>query len=74
VLGIIFGFVSRAQIKNSGGSQKGAGMAIAGIITGLAWLVVLVLVIAFGNHNNNASDVVNPAGFPLQLLLGGHAN
>ena len=74
VLGIIFGFVSRAQIKNSGGRQKGEGMAIAGIIVGFAWLVVLVLVIVFGNHNNNANDVVNPAGFPLQLLLGGHAN
>jgi hypothetical protein len=74
VLGVIFGFVSRAQIKNSGGRQKGGGMAIAGIVVGFAWLVVLVLIIAFGNHNNNANDVVNPAGFPLQLLLGGHAN
>jgi hypothetical protein len=74
-LGIIFGFVSRAQIKNSGGRQKGEGMAIAGIIVGFAWLVVLVLVIVFGNHNNNnVNDVVNPAGLPLQLLLGGHAN
>jgi hypothetical protein len=74
VLGVIFGFVSRAQIKNSGGRQKGEGMAIAGIIVGFAWLVVLVLIIVFGNHNNNANAVVNPAGFPLQLLLGGDAN
>ena len=35
---------------------------------------ILVLIIVFGNHNNNANDVVNPAGFPLQLLLGSHAN
>jgi hypothetical protein len=73
VLGIIFGFIARAQIKNSNRTQKGEGMALAGIIVGFAWLVVLVLIIAFGNHNNNANDVINPAGFPLQLLLG-HAN
>jgi Domain of unknown function (DUF4190) len=74
VLGVIFGFVARAQIKKSGGTQKGGGMALAGIIVGFAWLAVLVLIIAFPNHNNNANDVINPAGFPLQLLLGGHAN
>jgi Domain of unknown function (DUF4190) len=74
VLGIIFGFIARAQIKNSNRTQKGQGMALAGIIVGFAWLVVLVLAIVFGNHNNNANDVINPAGFPLQLLLGGHAN
>ena len=48
-------------------------MAIAGIIVGFAWLVILVLIIAFGNHNNNANDVVNPAGLPLHMLLGGRA-
>jgi Domain of unknown function (DUF4190) len=74
VLGIIFGFIARAQIKNSNRTQKGEGMALAGIIVGFAWLAVLVLIIVFGNHNNNANDVINPAGFPLQLLLGGHAN
>jgi hypothetical protein len=74
VLGIIFGFIARAQIKNSNRTQRGEGMALAGIIVGFAWLAVLVLIIVFGNHNNNANDVINPAGFPLQLLLGGHAN
>jgi hypothetical protein len=48
-------------------------MAIAGIIVGFAWIAVLVLIIVFGNHNN-ANDVVNPAGFPVQLVLDGHAN
>ena len=74
VLGIIFGFIARAQVKNSNRTQTGEGMALAGIIVGFAWLVVLVLIIVFGNHNNNANAVINPAGFPLQLLLGGHAN
>jgi len=72
-LGVIFGFIARAQIKKSNGTQKGGGMALAGIIVGFAWLALLVLII-IGNHNNNANDVINPAGFPLQLLLGGHAN
>ena len=74
VLGIIFGFIARAQIKNSNGTQRGEGLALAGIIVGFAWLVVLVLIIVFGNHNNNTNDVINPAGFPLQLLIGGHAS
>ncbi len=34
VLGVIFGFVARGQIKRSGGAQKGSGLALAGIIVG----------------------------------------
>ncbi len=34
VLGVIFGFVARGQIKRSGGAEQGSGLALAGIIVG----------------------------------------
>jgi hypothetical protein len=75
VLGIIFGFISRSQIKQSKGTQKGNGMAVAGIIVGFAWIALLVLLIAVGHSDNNANDgAVNPAVLTVQLLLGGHGN
>jgi hypothetical protein len=48
VLGVIFGFVARSQIRRAGGWQSGDGMALAGIIIGFAGiaLVFIVLVIA----------------------------
>jgi hypothetical protein len=73
VLGIIFGFISRSQIRQSKGGQKGDGMAIAGIIVGFAWIALLALLIALGHANNDTNNgVVNPAVLTLQLLLGGH--
>jgi Domain of unknown function (DUF4190) len=46
VLGIVFGFIARSQIKRSGGTQQGKGMALAGIIIGFAGIAIgLVLVI-----------------------------
>jgi Domain of unknown function (DUF4190) len=38
VLGVIFGFVSRARIKKSNGSLLGGGMALAGIIVGFVFV------------------------------------
>jgi hypothetical protein len=59
VLGIIFGFVARGQIKRSAGAEQGSGIALAGIIVGFAflallfaWLVIVALVAATGNSNN----------------------
>ena len=46
--GIILGFVAHAQIKRSDGAQRGDGLAIAGIIVGFGWLVLLALGIALG--------------------------
>lgn len=40
VLAIVFGFIARVQIKRSNGMQKGAGMALAGIIIGFAGIVI----------------------------------
>jgi Domain of unknown function (DUF4190) len=75
VLGVIFGFISRSQIKQSKGMQKGDGMAIAGIIVGFAWIALLVVLIAVGHSNNDTNNgVVNAAVFTQQLLLAGHGS
>ncbi len=43
VLALIFGFVARGQIRDSGGQQKGSGMATAGIILGFVGIGIMVL-------------------------------
>ncbi|CAB4860300.1 unannotated protein [freshwater metagenome] len=43
LLAVIFGFVSRGQM-NKLGSDKGMGMAIAGIVVGLVMLAVAVAI------------------------------
>ena len=50
VLGLVFGYQARRQIKNSAGRQTGSGLATAGIILGwigIAILVAGVILIAF---------------------------
>jgi len=59
VLGIIFGFVARSQIRRSGGTQSGDGLAIAGIIVGFAWIALLVILGAVNASNNTNSGVVD---------------
>src|ERR1700689_2611636 len=44
IVGIVLGFVAKAQIRNSGGRQKGDGLALAGIIIGFAWVAFYVLI------------------------------
>ncbi len=55
ILGIIFGFVSRSQVKRSQGAQGGGGLALAGIIVGFSLIgifVILVILLAiFGNSH-----------------------
>jgi uncharacterized RDD family membrane protein YckC len=47
VVGVIFGFVARSQIRQSSGAQTGGGMALAGIIVGIAvvgfWALLLIV-------------------------------
>ncbi|HEY1445647.1 MAG TPA: DUF4190 domain-containing protein [Acidimicrobiales bacterium] len=58
VLGVIFGFIARSQIRQSGGSQGGDGLALAGILVGFAWIGLFVIVFIIGAANNNSSGVV----------------
>jgi hypothetical protein len=53
VLGIIFGFVARAQIRRSNGAQGGDGLALAGIIVGFGVLALVVIVLAVAGSRNN---------------------
>jgi Domain of unknown function (DUF4190)/Protein of unknown function (DUF2510) len=45
LLALIFGYVALSQIKKSQGSQRGRGMAIAGVVLGYVGLALLALVI-----------------------------
>jgi hypothetical protein len=45
ILGIIFGFVARSQIRKSNGSQTGDGMALAGIIIGFVFVALGLLLV-----------------------------
>lgn len=47
ILAVIFGFVARKQISESGGRQGGGGMALAGIILGFVGIAGLILWIVF---------------------------
>ena len=48
--GIILGFVAHSQIKRSNGMQRGDGLAIAGIIVGFGWLVLIALGLVLERH------------------------
>jgi hypothetical protein len=45
ILAVIFGHVALSQIKKSGGTQRGRGMAIAGVVLGYVGIALLVAVI-----------------------------
>jgi len=70
ILAVIFGFIARSQIKKSEGGVQGNGLAIAGIIVGLAGVVILVLLVIVivavvhhcdqtGNCTTNTNDFGN---------------
>lgn len=47
VLAVVFGFVGLSQIKQDP-SQRGRGMAIAGLVLGFTMLALMVLALAVG--------------------------
>lgn len=48
ILALVFGYIAKSQIDNSGGTQSGRGMAIAGIVLGWVGIGVLLLLIVVG--------------------------
>jgi hypothetical protein len=48
VLALVFGYRARREIKNSAGSQKGSGLATAGIILGWIGIAILLIAVAGG--------------------------
>jgi hypothetical protein len=47
IVAIVTGIIARKQIRESGGLQKGEGMALAGIILGGVWGALVVLWVIF---------------------------
>jgi hypothetical protein len=84
ILAVIFGFVARRQIRQSGGRQSGGGMALAGIILGfvgvvslILWIVLLAVVATTidhcvnednGNHVTCTNVTVGNSGTTSSLL------
>jgi hypothetical protein len=58
ILGVIFGFVARSQIRRSQGAQKGDGLALAGIIVGFAGIALVILIVVVRVANNHNSGVM----------------
>jgi len=63
---IITGFIARNQIKQTGGKQKGNGMALAGIITGgipvllgIFALVIIAILLILGPIIGNVFTQIN---------------
>jgi Domain of unknown function (DUF4190) len=61
ILGIVFGYMAKSQIDQSGGTQQGRGMAVAGIIVGwigialaVVGIVVLIIIAAASDDNDNS--------------------
>lgn len=63
ILGIVFGFVARGQIKNSSGAQQGSGLALAGIIVGFSliglFLLLVILAAAIGGFHSCTGTGIN---------------
>jgi Domain of unknown function (DUF4190) len=55
ILALVFGYIAKSQIEQSGGRETGAGMAIAGIVLGwigVGILVLILLLVAAGTATN----------------------
>jgi hypothetical protein len=51
LLALIFGYVAKSQIDESGGTQGGRGMAVAAIVLGWIGAATFVITLLFGNIN-----------------------
>ncbi len=58
ILAIVFGFIARAQIRQSAGTQGGDGLALAGILVGFAWIALFIIVIIVTAASNNTNTGV----------------
>ncbi|OAT70607.1 peptidylprolyl isomerase [Mycobacteroides immunogenum] len=54
IFGVIFGFISLSQIKRTG--QNGRGLAIAGIVLGFIWMIVIAIIVAVGAGQSAKRD------------------
>src|SRR5918995_1248899 len=68
ILSLVFGYIARRQIDESGGTQGGRGMAIAGIILGwigiglgIAYIVVIIIAVIVSDDDNSRSLLIQHA-------------
>lgn len=47
ILALVFGYIARRQIDESGGMQQGRGMATAGVVLGWIGVGTLILTLIF---------------------------
>ncbi len=79
ILGIVFGFVSRAQIRRSHGAQKGSGLGLAGIIVGFVTVALVLAAVAIPTFLGVKASTASVVHLPLapialgQPQLGGSA-
>lgn len=61
IVGIVFGFISRTQIRRSAGAQTGAGLALAGIIVGFVivalWTLIFTVSAISGTRNMGSASI-----------------
>src|SRR5438067_2461214 len=68
IVAIVLGFIARNQIEQSGGTQQGSGMALAGIILGgigiglgIAYIVVIIIAVIVSDDSNSRSALIQHA-------------
>jgi Domain of unknown function (DUF4190) len=68
ILALVFGYISRRQIDESGGTQGGRGLAIAGIILGwvgiglgIVYIVVIIIAVVVSDDDDTAQAMVRYA-------------
>jgi Domain of unknown function (DUF4190) len=66
LLALVFGYRARREIKNSAGSQKGSGLATAGIILGWIGIAILLIAVA-GGAALVAGSAGNGGGAPVPV-------
>ena len=65
IVGIILGFVSRSQIRQSHGTQRGAGLGLAGIIVGFVTLTLVLTAVAIPTFLGVRASTASVVHLPL---------
>lgn len=47
ILALVFGYIAKSQIEQSGGREQGMGMAITGIVLGWVGVGILAIFVVF---------------------------
>jgi len=73
IVGIVLGFVSRTQIRQSHGAQKGSGLGLAGIIVGFVTLALVLTAVAIPTFLGVRASTAPVVHLPLVPIVLGEA-